>query len=279
MEKILDENERIKRAEELYFRRNNKEVSFQGSKANKSYYGMKNKLLFHLLLMFNIFVLVFVIQNKDYVFSNDFNNQINEWMLKLSNYVKSMVYEIEKEENKNTVENDSEILNEKNETGIVSNEDIQDDENKINEIQSSSASLMEEDVKNLKNIYKFVNPISGVISSEFGARESKYQNVRGYHTGIDVASETGTPIVASMEGIVEEVSSYGDYGNHLKIRCNNVTTLYAHCSEIFVKKGQIVGMGQLIAAVGSTGNSTGPHLHFEIRIDDRFVDPGKVIKF
>ena len=128
-------------------------------------------------------------------------------------------------------------------------------------------------------IYKFTNPIAGVVSSEFGSRESKYQNVKGYHTGIDIAAETGTPIVASMEGIVEDVSSQGDYGKHIKIRCNNVITLYAHCSEIFMKKGQIVGLGQKIAVVGNTGNSTGPHLHFEIRIDDRFVDPGKVIKF
>ena len=84
-------------------------------------------------------------------------------------------------------------------------------------------------------------------------------------------------INASMEGIVELVSKEGDYGKHLKIRCNNVTTLYAHCSNIFVKEGQIVAQGQPIAAVGSTGNSTGPHLHFEIRVDDRFVNPSKVI--
>lgn len=68
-------------------------------------------------------------------------------------------------------------------------------------------------------------------------------------------------------------------GKHLKIRCNNVTTLYAHCSEIFVKEGQIVGQGQEVAKVGNTGNSTGNHLHFEIRVDDRFVDPGKIIEF
>lgn len=68
-------------------------------------------------------------------------------------------------------------------------------------------------------------------------------------------------------------------GKHLKIRCNNVTTVYAHCSKILVKEGQIVALGQEIARVGSTGNSTGNHLHFEIRIDDRLVDPGKVIPF
>ena len=82
-----------------------------------------------------------------------------------------------------------------------------------------------------------------------------------------------------MEGIVTLVSNEGDYGKHIKIRCNNVTTLYAHCSEIFVKEGQIVAQGQEIGAVGSTGNSTGPHLHFEIRVDDRFVDPLQILSF
>lgn len=68
-------------------------------------------------------------------------------------------------------------------------------------------------------------------------------------------------------------------GKHIKIRCNNVTTLYAHCSKIFVKEGQIVAQGQKIAEVGSTGNSTGNHLHFEIRVDDRFIDAQRIINF
>ena len=80
-----------------------------------------------------------------------------------------------------------------------------------------------------------------------------------------------------MQGIVDDVSSVGDYGNHIKIRCNNVTTLYAHLDKILVTKGQIVSQGQTIGTVGSTGNSTGPHLHFEIRIDDRFINPERIL--
>ncbi len=68
-------------------------------------------------------------------------------------------------------------------------------------------------------------------------------------------------------------------GKQVRVRNNNVTTLYAHCSEIFVEEGQIVGDGQVIAKVGSTGNSTGPHLHFEVRVDDRCIDPAKLIVF
>ena len=82
-----------------------------------------------------------------------------------------------------------------------------------------------------------------------------------------------------MAGVVTQVSSEGDYGNHVKITQNNVTTLYAHCEEIFVTEGQEVHVGQEIASVGSTGNSTGPHLHFEIRINDVPINPSEVIAF
>ena len=138
---------------------------------------------------------------------------------------------------------------------------------------------MDIDIENLKKSYIFLKPVEGVVSSNFGARESKYQNVNGYHTGVDIAAETGTKIKSSFNGIVSLVSNQGDYGKHVKVRCNNVTTLYAHCSKILVKEGDFVSEGQEIAEVGSTGNSTGPHLHFEIRVDDRFIDPEKIISF
>lgn len=75
------------------------------------------------------------------------------------------------------------------------------------------------------------------------------------------------------------VSSKGDYGKHIKIQTDNIQTLYAHCSKILVKENDNIEAGQEIAKVGSTGNSTGPHLHFEIRYEDRFVDPSKIIEF
>ena len=164
------------------------------------------------------------------------------------------------------IEQETADINEKN-NEIITQED------------TSSISEMELDIQNLKAAYNFIKPINGIVSSGFGARESEYQNVTGYHTGIDLAAEKNTLIRASMQGIVELVSSEGDYGNHIKIRCNNVSTLYAHCSKIYVKEGQIVAQNQVIGTVGSTGNSTGPHLHFEIRVEDRFIDPSKIITF
>ena len=72
-----------------------------------------------------------------------------------------------------------------------------------------------------------------------------------------------------MDGIVTQNSSDGDYGKHLRIEGNGVLTLYAHCSKLFVNEGEAVKQGQKIAEVGSTGRATGPHLHFEIRRDNR----------
>ena len=76
---------------------------------------------------------------------------------------------------------------------------------------------------------------------------------------------------------MEEVSNYGDYGNHLKIKTKEIEILYAHCSKIIVNVGENIYKGQKIAEVGSTGKSTGPHLHFEIRINNKTIDPQQVI--
>ena len=72
-------------------------------------------------------------------------------------------------------------------------------------------------------------------------------------------------------------SEEGDYGKHLKIQIGNVSIIYAHCNQLYVNQGEKVVQGQEIAEVGSTGNSTGPHLHFEIRYQERTVDPQKIL--
>ena len=81
-----------------------------------------------------------------------------------------------------------------------------------------------------------------------------------------------------MEGTVELVSSYGDYGNHIKITNGEVSTLYAHCSLMCVNEGDYITQGQKIAEVGNTGRTTGPHLHFEISRDGRTIDPEAILE-
>lgn len=101
-----------------------------------------------------------------------------------------------------------------------------------------------------------------VISSRFGYRSS------GNHTGLDIAISTGTPIQAAAGGVVTYSGWKGSYGYCVVIsHGNGVETYYAHCSDLYVDAGEYVSQGEVIAAVGSTGNSTGPHLHLEVRMD------------
>ena len=80
------------------------------------------------------------------------------------------------------------------------------------------------------------------------------------------------------DGKVVLVSTTGDYGNHLKIQTNDVIIVYAHCNKLYVNEGDIIKQGQEIAEVGSTGNTTGPHLHFEVRYQNRYVDPQLILE-
>ena len=120
-----------------------------------------------------------------------------------------------------------------------------------------------------------VLPVSGRISSRFGVSSSIRS---GAHTGLDIACEEGTAIKAVSIGKVVFAEMNGPYGNLVKIdHGNNVETWYAHCSKIYVKVGQKVKAGDKIAAVGSTGNSTGSHLHLEIRIKGTAINPQKYL--
>ena len=116
-----------------------------------------------------------------------------------------------------------------------------------------------------------VTPVTGTITSRFGAVSSIRS---GAHTGTDIAAPSGTPIKAVAAGTVTFAARSGSYGNLIKISHENgVETWYGHCSELYATEGQQVEAGEIIAAVGSTGNSTGPHLHLEIRVNGTAVNP------
>ena len=120
-----------------------------------------------------------------------------------------------------------------------------------------------------------IKPITGTISSRFGASSSIRS---GAHTGLDIASSSGSPIKAAASGTVTFAGWKGSYGNLLVItHSNGVQTYYGHCSKLYVSSGQSVSQGQTVAAVGSTGNSTGPHLHFEIRVNGVAYNPQKYV--
>ncbi len=284
MEKILNDDEKIRKAEQIYYRRNNIDA-YNDKHKNKT--NIKDRFFLHLIIMFNIAVIIFAIQNRDNIFKEQFLNQINEYNINISsnitNYIRNAIRSNEKIEIKNNEENvelkDDSYKIVENDSEGEENVTIDNNANNESENTTSTSKLSENDldIQNLNNAYSFINPIKGVITSRFGIRNSENKNIDGFHTGLDIATDAGSLVFASMQGIVDDVSSVGDYGNHIKIRCNNVTTLYAHLDKILVTKGQIVSQGQTIGTVGSTGNSTGPHLHFEIRIDDRFINPERIL--
>ena len=116
-----------------------------------------------------------------------------------------------------------------------------------------------------------IRPVSGTITSRFGVG-SRIR--RSSHTGLDIATSTGTPIAAAASGTVTFSGYKGSYGNMLVIsHGNGVQTYYGHCSKLYVSAGTQVSQGQIIGAVCSTGNSTGPHLHLEVRVNGVAYNP------
>jgi len=117
-------------------------------------------------------------------------------------------------------------------------------------------------------------PVTGQITSPFGWRRSPFGGSPEFHQGLDIAANMGTTIIAPASGTVISAGWYGGYGNYVLIdHGGGMATGYGHLSQIFVSVGQQIQKGQAIGAVGSTGASTGPHLHFEVRINGKPVDP------
>jgi len=148
----------------------------------------------------------------------------------------------------------------------------------VKEETTKELSQSEQDIINVKNTTTFIKPIEGIISSKYGQRDTATGRVPKNHTGTDIAANLGTKIKSATDGEVVLASEEGDYGKHLKIQIGEVSIIYAHCNNLYVKQGDKVTQGQEIAEVGSTGNSTGPHLHFEIRISERTVDPQSILE-
>jgi len=146
---------------------------------------------------------------------------------------------------------------------------------KIEKQKEEKEEKEEELMPEVNGIKLALKPISGTITSRYGESSSLRKST---HTGLDIAATTGTPIKVVADGIVTNASYSGSYGNLVKIsHGDGVETWYAHTSKMYVTVGQKVSAGDTIAAVGSTGNSTGAHLHFEIRINGNHVNPQKYL--
>jgi murein DD-endopeptidase MepM/ murein hydrolase activator NlpD len=121
-------------------------------------------------------------------------------------------------------------------------------------------------------------PTLGWLSATFGEREDPFTGGRSFHTGLDISADRDAPVVAPADGHVVSASYQPQYGNLLVIDHGyGMMTRYGHLSRFAVKPGSQVHKGDLIAYVGSTGRATGPHLHYEILVDGRFIDPFKLL--
>ena len=197
------------------------------------------------------------------LFINENNESINE---KINNEDEVKIYE------ESSIDNKENKSKENVGVGVI------DEEEKIVAVSSSisSEANIVDEIKETK--IDFVKPVSGKITSHFGAREVIFEGIDSYHTGTDIAASTGTKVVSSISGKVTR-ATYNKYnGNFIEVTNGKVATIYCHLSKLSVKVGESVKKGEKIGEVGSTGLSTGPHLHFEIVYNGTKVDPEQILE-
>ena len=339
MEKSISQEERIRRAEEIYSRRryNNRygeslyrsgetRNRYQPQETRKIKGKMINKMIIQMIVCVIIYTCIYMLQYSNYLFSKDMvektkevlsydisienlYNKSNEFFSKLQkkfnwgvnneqndnvnveaqdqNTEETNIENSNAESSENTSENTSEANNENVDNSEISQNDASTEvtNNDTTQLavggadetqQEEEKSQEEQDIEYVKQNVSIIWPIKGVITSRFGNR-TPTEIVTANHKGLDIAGNMGDNIVSAMDGTVVQYSEEGDYGKHLRIQSGEVLTLYAHCSELLVQEGSTVKQGDVIAKVGATGRATGPHLHFEIRRDDRFINPELIL--
>lgn len=299
MEKIMSVEERIKRAEERYNKKNGYIPKYENidNLNKKSEKKRTKKLLLQIFMCFIIYIAFYSITNREYVFSESFRNDVNIFLTqktKISDVYNNIKIFVNTKILNNDIQNGEDTVN----GNIDETDNLQENDIKENEVKEENQaddniggakesneditnvtekSEMEIDADYIKSTISFINPLEGRITSTFGYRNPTVSTVPKYHTGLDIAAVSGTVFKSATDGKVILVSSQGDYGNHYQIQINDVIIIYAHCKKLYLNEGDTVSQGQEIGEVGSTGNSTGPHLHFEIRIEDRKVDPQLIL--
>lgn len=306
LERTISMEERMRRAEEIYNRRRaGSGIRVAGNSVNrakKEKVSLFKKMILQLAICAMIYIIFYLIKHGNYIFSEEVINKTKEFLSydinfgnlqnqisvfinsnkdKLwnenidTNEANSQTNTVEEEATNKEAENKIEEMNTVGGIGGAATNEVVEDEGEKKEEKKSQAEL---DIEYVKENYSFIIPVKGTVTSRYGKREAT-EVVSANHAGIDIGADTGTAIYAAMDGTVTVSSSEGEYGKHIDIENGEILTRYAHCSKLLVKEGQKVKQGDKIAEVGSTGNSTGPHLHFEIRRENRTINPEKIIKF
>ena len=317
MERILSDEEKLRRAIEISQRRNNNNYRTATNTAcvnvnEQKNYKLFKRMIIQIIICLLIYVIFHLIASTNYVFSADViksTNEILNYDINFQQIYNKLILFINPHNNNNelieqnniedNIINTNQQIIQKNEVtntistennnNVIQAEDIIKEENKNEETKKieekdeepkETAKTQEElDAEAVVKVCKFQKPLSGTITSEFGERESTIDGMTTDHKGIDIATNSGTSIKAAMVGIVSVAEENSEYGKFIKIVNGDVMTVYAHCKTLKVKVGDKIKIGQTIATVGSTGKSTGPHLHFEIRFKNRFINPRLIINF
>ena len=281
MERTMSVEDKIRRAEEIYYRRKNQEIPdkdiIKKSKPKKNLKLFK-KMFKQIIICLLIYGVCYLIINNNYIFSEDFTNKAKEILSQDINLQEIYNMFLNKINTFEEIQNNEENIGGAEDLPATQEQNVENLEATETEQQTTELSQMEQDANYIKSTINFIKPVQGTISSMFGLRNPTTASVPKNHTGTDIAAQTGTKIISATDGKVIYKSSKGDYGKHIKIQINDVIILYAHCNKIYVNEGETIKQGQEIAEVGSTGNTTGPHLHFEIRYQDRYVDPQLILE-
>lgn len=312
MERMMSVEDKIKRAEEIYYKRKERDIpvreTIKKSTNEKKNIKLFKKMIKQIIICLMIYAVFYLVINNNYIFSEDFTNKAKEILSQdidfkliysfVSEKIKNMnvkqetdnTEKTEIQENQVDIQNNNENIGGAEEilTGEIENvENVAETHETGTEGESTEQqqkqpevilSQAEQDANYIKNKINFIKPLEGKISSMFGPRNPTTPTVPKNHTGTDIAAETGTKIVSATDGTVIVAENRGDYGKHIKIQIEDVIIVYAHCNKLYVKEGDTISQGQEIAEVGATGNVTGPHLHFEVRYQDRYVDPQLILE-
>ena len=306
MERAISQEERIRRAEEIYNRRkienkNNYYTNtkrYQVTSTRKIKVKMIRKMIIQIAVCTIIYLIIYAIQNSNQIFSTEIINKakeilaydisiekVVEYFGNAKNQLNGIFNENNDENNETTDNIESDNIEPQNEEFNAIEENIVQEQTSQQEAiggaeevaQVEEKSQEELDIDYVKQNINIIWPIKGTITSRFETR-TPTEIVTANHYGIDIAGNIGDDIVSAMDGTVTLSSSEGDYGKHIRVESGEVMTVYAHCSELLVKEGETVKQGDKIAKVGQTGRATGPHLHFEIRRENRFINPEDILE-
>ena len=252
MEKTMSVEEKIRRAEEIYARRNNGDYAntarVRVNGKDKKDVKVFKKLFIQIVICLFIYGVFYLVKNSNYIFSEDFVNKAKEVLSYDTNFGELYNNSNDTNDAQNDTQDDqNEVKNENQDTENTENTDTpQDGIGGAVETQEPAPVLSEEEqrIQTIKNTTSFIKPVEGPISSKFGLRNPTTATVPKNHTGTDIAANTGTKILSSTDGEVVLASSEGDYGNHLKIQIGEVSVIYAHCNKLYVKQGDKVTQGQ-----------------------------------